>query len=223
MTITIFGFDDEILDDYEVPSRKALNGFIPAIRRVARKSKGRPAYGEGCFLDLWKECIRDLDTASRDLYMLGYDFLLLGTRLLDIEKVRDGDTLTAMLVVLKNGTPVNPFQDYRTVGILRSVEEFTCFTDNIYSRTAKWNRGADSGRLLLYAYTAFYGGKDIDLDERDPWIPMVPGAFGRVAHVLELSGHYEQLTNIGTVQRILRPLDGRLCIWIDCQCMFVIR
>jgi hypothetical protein len=223
MTITIFGFDDEILDDYEMPSKKALNGFIPAIRRVARKHKGRPRYDEGCFTGLWRECLRDPEYASRDLYMLGYDFMLLGSRLLDMEKIRNGETLTTMLVVLKDGMPINPFQDYRALGALRAIDDYIGTADNVCLRNTRWMHNGNSGKLMLYAYTALYGGKDIDLDASDPWTFIVPGVFGHIAPALELNGHFPQLTNIGTVQRTMTAFSGRLGICIDCTYSYVVR
>lgn len=223
MAITIFGINDELLDDYECPSRRALNGFIPAIRRISRKVKGKKVHSEGAYASLWDTCLSNIDIAVRDLYMVGYDFMLFGSRLANMEKLKHGENLTAMLVVLRNGSPINPLYDYGAMSVLRSIESFRSTSEAVSVRHATWRTSGSDGFLTLHMYTPRYASKDIELAEDDPWVSLVPGIFSVTAPVLELNAHFPQLTSVGSVQQSISSMSGRLGLCIDYTHTYVVR
>ncbi|KAF7585530.1 hypothetical protein BBP40_010726 [Aspergillus hancockii] len=196
-------------------TRPTYNGFTPALQRVAlMPSSGSfmPVDGSCDRLSLWSHYVKDIDRAAVVLWGRGYDFVLTGRRMLSTPALERGDVLVLLLVVTKDGIPVDPFQDSLILSVMHKPGDYERESDEMLARQDRWSYEARSGPAALYVYAPVAASiaVEIPLADSDLWDELFPESHVDVAPAMSMDPRYPQASSLSLLQKAYRSASGRL-------------
>ncbi|KAF5863562.1 hypothetical protein ETB97_009806 [Aspergillus alliaceus] len=198
-----------------VEARSTYNGFTPALQRVAlMPSSGSftPMDGSCDRLGLWSHYVGDIEGAAIALWGRGYDFILTGRHMLSTSALERGEVLVLLLVVTKDGTPIDPFQDPHVLSVMHKPSDYEHESNEILTRQDRWSYEARSGPAALYVYAPMIANiaVEISLADSDLWDELFPESHADVAPAMSIDPRYPQASSLSLLQKAYRSAGGRL-------------
>lgn len=160
---------------------------------------------------IWSSYLRDISLAE-GLWNHGYSFIVLGRDVHYTDDLECGEPIALMMVVLKDGIPVDPLKLSVLRNVLVDADDYERESLSMFVRLASWSKGRIQGPMELYVHSPHDNSHIVPIEARELTESFVCMTGCGAAPVVEFDPRYLHSLSVGTIQKARGRLDDRLCV-----------